>query len=291
MLAVAEAGSFTVAARRVGTSQSQVSRAVATVEDAIGRALFERSTRAVHLTEAGREFVERIGVVAAELDAAVRAVQPTSAPMPRLVLASLTSVSELHLPTALADGDGDGRLRRFRCIEGLQATVVHAVWSGTASVGIGDLADIPDGLVARPLWTEPFVVAVATDHRLARRDSLALDEITGEPLIAFSRDAELRTTIDRELAAARQLRAPEVVVDRFRTALGLVAAGRGVMVVPAIARAAIPPGATSIGLEHTGLRRTVGTLHRPDTPPAAAITELVDRLTTAVTTLDGVDRL
>ncbi|MEM9713855.1 MAG: LysR family transcriptional regulator [Actinomycetota bacterium] len=280
VLAVAETGSFSAAAREVSGSQSGVSRSVAAVEAVLGTAIFDRSTRSVRLTDAGREFVERATLVRAELEAAVRAARPDRRPAPRLTIAALTSVSELHLADALVGSDEGWS--RLRCVEGLQSVVEQTVVSGRATIGIGDLADVPAELVVRPLWHEPFRLAVPRGHRLARRRAVGLDDLVGEPLVGFSRDAELRTTIDRELATARQLRAPEIVVDRFRTALSIVAAGLGVMVVPAIVGRALPAGARLVELDHPDLRRTMGVLRRPDAAVSPALDALVDRLVDAV---------
>lgn len=286
VLAVAATGSFSAAAHEVGTSQSNVSRSVAAVESILDTAIFDRSTRSVRLTEQGREFVERAALVTAELEAAVRATRPDHQPTPRVTIASLTSVSELHLATALSTLDPSAT--RFRCIEGLQTAVEQAVRSGQATLGIGDLADVASDLATRPLWREPFRLVVPSNHRLARRRRVGLDDLVSEPLVGFSRDAELRSTVDRELAAARQLRTPEYVVDRYRTALSIVAAGMGVMVVPSIVVAAIPAGAKLVDLDHPDLHRTMGVLQRPDGGHPPLLDSLVGRLVDAVTPAKGV---
>lgn len=238
------------------------------------------------MTEVGAEFVERATLVTAELEAAIRAARPDQRPEPRLTLASLTSISELHLAGAIAALGAP--VARLRCIEGLQSAVDQAVLSGKALTGLGDIAHVADGLVGHPLWHEPFRLALPTSHRLARRRRIALDDIADEPLVGFSRDAELRTTLDRELASARQLRTPDFVVDRFRTALSLVATGLGVMVVPSIVAGAIPAGAKLVDLDHPDLRRTIGVIRRPDTKPHPTFGALVDQVTAEVASLPGV---
>lgn len=289
VLAVAATGSFSAAAREVGTSQSSVSRSVAAVESILDTVIFDRSTRQVKLTDAGREVVERAALVVAEIDAVIRHTRSSDRPVRRLTLACLTSVSELYLADALAGLTPP--LGRVRCIEGLQATVEHAVLSGQALVGIGDLAGLPPDLHGRPLWTEPFRLAIPTGHRLARRRQVTLDDIAQEPLVGFSRDAEIRTTIDRELADARQLRTPDYVVDRFRTALSLVVAGLGVMVVPAIVAASVPRGVRVIELDHPELHRTMGLITSTTTSVPSEIEPLLDNLVAALIGILGVDPL
>lgn len=287
ILAVAATGSFSVAARAVGTSQSNVSRSVAAVESLLGTVLFDRSTRTVRLTDQGREFVERMTLVSAELDAIVRTVREDQRVAPRLVVASLTSVSELYLADAIAALDP--RAPRFRCVEGLQATVEHAVLSGQASLGIGDLSDTPSELATRALWNEPIRIAVPRGHRLARRRSVTLDDVAPEPLVGFSFDAELRSTVDRELAGARQLRAPDYVVDRYRTALAMVSNGLGVMVVPAIIAPGVPPGVRLLDVDHRGMSRTMGIMERSTDAPLRSVEPLLRRLVDSIATNVGVE--
>lgn len=72
MLAVAEYLSFHRAANALGVSQPSVSARIRTLEEDLGVRLFERNTRGVRLTEAGRLFVERVSVGVDQLDHAVK---------------------------------------------------------------------------------------------------------------------------------------------------------------------------------------------------------------------------
>src|ERR1700683_5014254 len=65
-----ELGSFSKAAAEAGIKVSTVSRYITWLEDDLGAALFNRSTRQNHLTEAGRTFYERASTILIELEAA-----------------------------------------------------------------------------------------------------------------------------------------------------------------------------------------------------------------------------
>ena len=67
-IAVAEAGGFSAAARRIGQAQPAVSKAVAALEKRLGVALFNRSTRSVTLTDHGQRYFERTRLMIEELD-------------------------------------------------------------------------------------------------------------------------------------------------------------------------------------------------------------------------------
>ncbi len=75
---VAQAKSFTQAARRLGLSASQVSREVARLEDRLGQRLLYRSTRHVSLTETGERFFVRCRRLLEDRDEALAAVQEQS---------------------------------------------------------------------------------------------------------------------------------------------------------------------------------------------------------------------
>ena len=65
-----EAGGFTEAGRRLGTSASAISKAVARLEDQLGVRLFHRSTRSITLTQEGAIFLERARRILCEFEAA-----------------------------------------------------------------------------------------------------------------------------------------------------------------------------------------------------------------------------
>ncbi|MDT3735740.1 MAG: LysR family transcriptional regulator [Denitratisoma sp.] len=101
---VAETGSFSAAARRLGMSRSAVSKAVAKLEKELGARLLNRSTRHLSMTEVGAAYVEHCSRI---LDEAVRAEQVVDHlhAQPRGVLKVAASVAfgTLHVAPALAD--------------------------------------------------------------------------------------------------------------------------------------------------------------------------------------------
>ena len=115
---VVEGGSFSAAARRLGTSRSAVSKAVAKLEKALGARLLNRSTRHLSVTEVGAAFAEHCSRI---LDEAVRAEQVASSlhAQPRGVLKVAASVAfgTLHVAPALADflGRHPAPVRRKLC--------------------------------------------------------------------------------------------------------------------------------------------------------------------------------
>jgi DNA-binding transcriptional LysR family regulator len=101
-LAVAELGSFSAAATRLGVEKSSVSRAVARLEEGVGDKLFLRTTRRVSLTDAGQTVSDRLREPHANLDAALKAVLETAtSPRGRLVVTAPADFAGAILTEAL----------------------------------------------------------------------------------------------------------------------------------------------------------------------------------------------
>lgn len=103
-VAVAERASFTAAARALGIAPSGVSKQVRSLEDRLGVRLFNRTTRHVGLTEAGRAFRERIEPLLAEVSEAEQSVRQLSdAPRGRLRIGAPMDFGRAHLSKPIAD--------------------------------------------------------------------------------------------------------------------------------------------------------------------------------------------
>lgn len=101
-VAVMEAGSFTAAAERHGTSSGQASKLVSRLESDLGVRLLNRTTRAISPTEAGRAYFERLRPLLDEYDNLDAAIRNTSAaPRGRLRLTAPLTFGMLELVPAL----------------------------------------------------------------------------------------------------------------------------------------------------------------------------------------------
>lgn len=101
---VADSGSFTAAARRLGWPKSTVSHRVARLEQALGARLLERSTRSVRLTEVGARFHEHARRVLLELEQASATVAHfREKPRGRLRISASVVLGQALLPHVLIE--------------------------------------------------------------------------------------------------------------------------------------------------------------------------------------------
>src|ERR1700731_1265459 len=102
-VAVAEAGSLTVAAQRVlHTSQPSLSRQIRDLEDEVGAKLLTRKARGIDLTPAGRAFLDHARVVLAQVEAAAEAARRVAHPAkPCFAMGFMTGHELTWMPEAL----------------------------------------------------------------------------------------------------------------------------------------------------------------------------------------------
>lgn len=161
-----ELGSFTRAAEEAGMKVSTVSRHVSALEADLGAAMFNRTTRQIHLTEAGTTFYEYASRLLTELDEARTATSMLNAE-PRGIL-------RINIPTTFGRLHVMPHMKQFLTKHPeiqLDATLtdetVDIISSGSdVAVRIGVLAD--SSLVARKLAPQQRLL-VASPHYLAAR--------------------------------------------------------------------------------------------------------------------------
>ena len=148
---VAEAGSFTDAARLSGLPKSSVSRAVAALERELAVRLIQRTTRRLQLTEAGRLYYESVSRALSGMDEAATAVSELQdAPHGRVRITAPTDLGDWLLPPVLVGFSA--RYPEVRVEVVLTQRFVDLVHEGIdLALRIGSLGD--SRLVARPLGT------------------------------------------------------------------------------------------------------------------------------------------
>src|SRR5918998_4590637 len=128
---VARRGSLTAAAGRLGYTQSAVSRQVALMEQAAGRALFERHARGVRLTDAGEIVVGRASAVLAELEATRQDLEDLAArPRGRVRVGAFSTALGALVPRAIAAFSSRRPATRVVLHEGISPSLIRRAADG-----------------------------------------------------------------------------------------------------------------------------------------------------------------
>ncbi len=238
--AVAETCHFGRAAERLLIAQPALSQAIRNLEAELGTPLFTRTTRQVALTPAGEFLLEKTRHIFAAVEDAVRGVEEMAAGRTGVIrlglvggaafstLPSIVSVLRQHLPQITLDVRADM----------LTPDLCEAIRAGRIDVAILRPPVIGDGIRMEVVQEEPLILAVPSSHPLALARQVALEDLRTAPYIGYGPQD---SAVDR--AAMRAFRAVDVAPVRVHVASGtaellaMVAAGMGVSLVPASARA------------------------------------------------------
>jgi DNA-binding transcriptional LysR family regulator len=183
-VAVAEEGNVTRAAERLHMAQPPLSAAVRQLEQQLGVALLDRSSRQVRLTAAGDELLERGRELLAHADRVVRDVQAVELSPSGLLHAGVSPAARFGLvPDLLERWSTAAPGVMLHTSEDTTGALLRDVRHGHLDLAIVFCPPDLSGLASMTLHDEPAVVHLRDDHPLARRRHLGLEELAEETLL------------------------------------------------------------------------------------------------------------
>lgn len=277
---VAEAGSLLKASARLHVAQPALGQQVAALEAELGARLFDRSSRGMALTEAGRTFLDHAQVVLADVARARAAVRDLGAvPQGDVVLGLTTTVAlAATVPIVQACRERLPKVR-LRVVEAYSGFLREWLQAGRLDMAIL-YGDSPDpALSKRALLDEPLAWISQPGHpQLPARVRLA--RAAGEPFVLPGREHGLRRIVDEACEAAGVSLDVVAEIESLPNVKRAVASGIGSTILPLAAVAdEVAEGrlAASPFSEASMLRRVVFATHvaRPATTASAAVHALV----------------
>ena len=237
--AVADELHYGRAANRLRITQPALSRQIRDLERTLGVRLFDRTSRRVVLSQAGRAVLEQARRALTESDRAVRLAKlAAQGDWGELAISVLPSVTPALLPAIVRAYREAHPAIDLRISESFDDEQLTALAAGRLDAGFLRAAAVPAGIQLQTLLTEQLLVALPTDHRFAHHEQIALSELAADPFVFFPRHRSVQG-YDEFIASCRAAGfSPNIVQEASGlTALGLVAAGLGVTVVAASYRA------------------------------------------------------
>src|SRR5918995_1654777 len=281
LTAVADAGSFSAAARRLHTVQSNVSTHVARLERELGATLVDRSTGA--LPDEGDVAVARARRIHHELEA-LRAdieamLHEVSGPVR---LGCIGTVSRWLVPRLLELMAEHHPLVHVVVGDATTPSLAPQVVADSLALAVVNVPVSAGELVTEPLFDEERIILAPQDHPLAAHDRVTLAGATEHALLLEPRGTAFRDELDEEAARCGLTVRPQAEIDGIRLLTSLAYEGFGAAVVPATAaprwyeptcRRVRVEGLTPRSVGLATLRR--GRLSAPARAVRAAIRDLV----------------
>ncbi|MET4702484.1 LysR family hydrogen peroxide-inducible transcriptional activator [Constrictibacter sp. MBR-5] len=237
LLAITEHQHFGRAAEACGISQPTLSVQVRKLEDLLGIALFERTSKAVTPTPACDRLIGHVRAAVAETDAILAVARNLRDPLAgRLRLGIIPTLAPYLLPLIFEPLREALPALKVEPWEDQTATLLARLRAHELDAALLATEVIGSDLAARPLFDEPFLAALPPDHPLAAREVVAEADLAPDILVLADghclRDQAL-TACGRSGPLGDALRATSL-----STLLNMVAAGYGTTLVPALAAGA-----------------------------------------------------
>ncbi|WP_213875758.1 LysR substrate-binding domain-containing protein [Pseudomonas sp. dw_358] len=230
---LAQTLNFTRAAEQLNIAQPPLSRQIQQLEEELGVALLER-TRPLRLTEAGRFFHEHSSQLLAQLGRVCEDTRRVAAGSKRwLGIGFAPSTLYGALPDLIRS------LRSLGDVElGLSELItlqqIEALKSGRIDIGFGRLLFDDTAIIQKVLREDPLVAALPTGHPLLAAPA-TLQQLAAEPFVLYP-GSPRPSYADHVLGVFAKVGLNIQVVqtvNELQTAIGLVAAGIGITLVPA----------------------------------------------------------
>jgi DNA-binding transcriptional LysR family regulator len=236
---VVRRGSLSAAAEALSFTQPAVSRQIAALEREAGAQLLERTPRGVRLTEPGRVLLGHAEAILDRMATARAQVQSVaSLAAGRLRIGSFPTANATVVPRAIAGFAREHPDVELSLVEAVTPEALARLRAGDVDVAVVTHAAELDGgdLDVVNLVDDELLVALPGDHPLARKPKLRLRDLRDETWIESATAG--RTLLEAALAQGFEPRV-RFGAENWLSKQGLVAAGVGVTLIPALGIATV----------------------------------------------------
>jgi len=277
IVALARERHFGKAAEACHVSQPTLSVALKKVEGQLGSALFERTASDVRITALGERIVAQAKRVLEEAVRLDEIADSTGDPLSgQLRVGIIYSIAPYLLPQFIPALHQQAPNMPLFLKEDFTGNLIPALKAGELDVIVIALPFAEPGLVALPVYEEPFRVVVPAAHSWSQRDAIPADELDGQNLLLLGQGNCFR---DQVLESCPRLTAPEGLANSLEggsleTIRYMVASGAGVAVMPSTAADPLiekEPLVKVLPFAGTPPSRTVGLVWRVTFPRPQAI--------------------
>ena len=279
-IAIADEGGFHRAAESLHITQTALSRRLQNLESFLGVKLVERTTRSVALTQTGRDFLPQARRLLTDLATALTEIRETGKSMRGdVTIACVPTVGVHYLPQIVQRYAKRYPENRIRILDHASSQVAAAVLRREAEFGINMQGPHHPELESVPLMQDRFVLVCRDDHPLAAKRQVTWKQLEPHTLIFAGHESGNRPLVDLAVEKQSLKWRPYYEVQRSSTAVGMVAKGVGVTIVPRLAvQEDAYPRLRAIPLVDPVVSRTLVLLSRATahlTPAAQALYDLV----------------
>jgi DNA-binding transcriptional LysR family regulator len=276
---VASTGSFTHAAEALHLSQPALTTRIRQLEEALDLRLFDRNTRSVTLSEAGRMLLPIFLRLVGDLEGAVmKAREQVGRANNMIRLACLPSCAATLLPDLILQFRARFPEATFVVEDAINSQIRTLVRDGQVDFGIGAFENPENDLAFDPLFDDNLHVVFPLGHALASVERVTVSQLTQFPLILINRGSSIRQAVEEAFASSGLSTAPACEVTYMSTAVALVRAGLGVAILPSTAVEVRSEGIVARPVEDRAFIRSVVLIRRTASATRTIVQQFIDTI-------------
>lgn len=236
-LAVARHGSFTRAASDLALSQPALTICVRQLEDNLGLAVFNRTTRRVTLTPAGREFLPAAQRLTEDFESALSMLKAhADVERGRVAVAAIPSVASEWLPPMVSRFARAFPKIAIEIVSDNSPGIIRRLREGEVNFGFVGLLNASNDTIARELYAEPIQLVCRKDHPLAmRKGPLCWRDLEGHEFLDPGNDDCTRTVLAELPFLSETLTGAQYRTNKAAILVAMIDEGIGVTAMPAFA--------------------------------------------------------
>ncbi|MBN4064300.1 LysR family transcriptional regulator [Dehalococcoides mccartyi] len=201
--AVAETGSFTRAADRLGMSQPGLSRQIQRLERELGTRLLERRGTGAILTDAGRESMQFAIRTISDFDALVSRFGPDPSALTGAIrIVASSTPAEYLIPALISEFTRNHTGISIEVLVADSAQVARTLGDRQADLGLSGMPSTAVGYSAVSVSKDEVVLAVSSNHKFAGQQSITIDQLRDENIIEREGGSGTWQTVVQALSAA-----------------------------------------------------------------------------------------
>jgi len=276
-VAVAETGSFSLAAERLFLTQPAVSKRIAALESYLDARLFDRIGRTVTLTEGGYALLPRAQKLLVELEDSIRAISSLSGEIRGTLCFATSHHIGLHrLPPTLKHytlAYPQVRLDiQFMDSEAACVAVEH----GDLELGIVTLPPAPSSkLTTEVVWQDPLGIVVSRNHPLAEKADVTLNELAQHVAVLPATNTYTRQIAEQAFSRLNLSLEVALSTNYLETIKMLVSVGIGWSLLP---NTMLDKHISKLPVEELSLQRSLGIVYHRERTLSNAARALIGEL-------------
>lgn len=281
-LGVAASGNFTRTAQRLHLSQAGLSATIRELESQLNTRLFERTTRAVVLTEAGRVFLPAAELVERELSAAAARLRDMGRQEGAALRLAFTPLMAANVvPETMRRFLADHPRVEVEIIAGSPLEIQQLVETGEADAAFGAFFSKVSGLVRKALAPSGLLAVYApgsyapVPSAKGRKDT-TWEILRDQPYVALTEDSPIHQLAEDALFKHQVNVGRRIAVQHLDTALGLAEQGFGIAVIPEFSQSACARYAVEHRVISPAVTFDFSYVMRAGVPPPDTLTEFAE---------------